>query len=251
MNHPFAIKVCSWLLPFFLLAGLVAFPARMGALIASSVWIIFMLYKSLVYRGKAYEEITEVITTLSFVWLILLVESLAIRWLLVGMSLVVFFFLIWMSSEYTGRLVHIKEKPLRRMRMMIQVFNMYAWTSMIFAVDVYFPSVPVVVLIAVSGVYAAGISFLILRLYLKYSITRFMLPLSTIALVVIQLMWVLRLMPFGYLAQGLLVVWMWYILQLFTRFHLTPRGIVWKDQRMFIGANSILLIMTLFFIRWI
>lgn len=252
MNQSFTIKILSWLLPFFVLLGIVLFPTQpliIGSLF--SIWIAYMAYVSIRGKNGIYEEVTQVLTMFSLAWLLLLVESVMLRWFFVAAAIPVFFFLVWMNSERTGRLVHIQEKPLRRMRMMIHVFNMYTWCITLFAIDVFFPSIPFPVLIAGASVVGMLTSFLIWRLYFKSSIKRMIIPLGVIGMVIAQLVWALRLLPFGYLAQGFLLVWAWYVVQLFIRFHLTPRGIIWKDQVGFIVGNLILLVSVLFFIRWI
>lgn len=251
MNKPFAIKIISWLFPFVVLLGTRIFPKPLVVLCLFLIWIIYKIYIMIVYRNQVIEVLTQLFTMFSLVWLLLLVESIFLQWLIVISAIPFFFFLIWMNSEQTGRLVHIKEKPLRRMRMMIHVFNMYAGCIALFAVNVYFPSIPVFVLMCGGGVYAAITSFLIWKLYFKSGISMFFLPLIVVMIGVTECMWAMRLLPFGYLAQGLLVVWIWYILQLLVRFHLSPRGIIWKEQTTFLSANIILFIGVLFFIRWV
>ena len=71
------------------------------------------------------------------------------------------------------------------------------------------------------------------------------------ATAVFELMWVMIYLPFGYLALGLLTVWIWYLLQLFVRFHLTKEDIVWKQQISFLLVNLILYIFVLYIIRWV
>ena len=251
MNKSFTIKIISWLLPCLVLLVILLFPDLFVALLSIAVWFGYMSYVAIAYRSQIYELLTQVFTMFSLLWLLLLVESLTLRWFLVAVSVPIFFFLIWMSSELTGRLVHIQEKPLRRVRMMIHVFNMYAGCLALFAVNIFFPAVPFAAVAAVGGIYAAVISLLIWKLYFKVPIREFILPLLVVALGVTELIWALHLMPFGYLAQGLLVVWIWYILQLLIRFHRSPRGIIWKEQIAFLCTNVVLFIAVLAFIRWV
>lgn len=251
MNKTFTIKIISWLLPSVVLLVILLFPDLFVALLASGVWFGYMAYVAIAYRSQIYELLTQVFTMFSLLWLLFLVESMTLRWFLVAVSLPFFFFLIWMSSELTGMLVHIQEKPLRRIRMMIHVFNVYAGCLALFAVNIFFPGIPFVAVAAIGGVYTAIISLLIWKLYFKVPIREFALPLLVVLVGVTELMWALHLMPFGYLAQGLLVVWVWYILQLLVRFHRSPRGIVWKEQAVFLGTNAVLFISVLAFIRWV
>lgn len=252
MSHTFTIKMFSWLLPFFVLTGIVVFSRQpMVVGLVCSAWLGYMAYVSIRGKNGVYEEITQILTMFSLGWLVLLVESVVLRWFLICASIPIFFFLVWMNSERTGRLVHIQEKPLRRMRMMIHVFNMYTWCITVFAVDVFFPSVPFLVLLCAASAIGILTSFLIWRLYFKTSFRRLIVPLAVVGILIAELVWALRLLPFGYLAQGFLLVWAWYVFQLFVRFHLTPRGIVWVDQIGFVVGNTVLLVGVLFFIRWI
>ncbi len=251
MSQSFVIKIFSWILPFVVLLGILIFPKPLIAAGLFSLWIMYQSYVAIMYRSRIYEIVTQLFTMFSFLWLLVLVESVLLRWFIVIMALPVFFFLVWMNSEFTGRLVHIKEKPLRRMRMMIHVFNMYAGGISFFALDVYFPSIPAIVLIAAGGVYAAIISLLIWKLYFKSSTTRFMIPLAVVLVGVAECIWAIRLSPFGYLAQGLLIVWIWYVMQLLIRFHLSPRGIVWREQTAFLSTNALLFVLMLWFVRWV
>ncbi len=251
MHKTFTIKIISWLLPCLVLLAILLFPKSIVALSASGIWFGYMAYVAIVYRSQIYELLTQVFTMFSFLWLLFLVESTTLRWFLVGVSVFIFFFLIWMSSELTGRLVHIQEKPLRRMRMMIHVFNMYAGCLALFAINIFFPAIPFVMVALIGGVYGAIISLLIWKLYFKVPIREFTLPLLVVALGVVELMWAVYLMPFGYLAQGFLVVWLWYIVQLLIRFHRSTRGIVWKEQIAFLSTNAVLFIAVLGFIRWV
>lgn len=251
MNKTFTIKIISWLLPCLVLLVILLFPELFVALFAIAVWFGYMSYVAIVYRSQIYELLTQVFTMFSLLWLLLLVESVALRWFLVIVSFPIFFFLIWMSSELTGRLVHIQEKPLRRVRMMIHVFNMYAGCLALFAVNIFFPAVPFTMVALAGGIYATLISLLIWKLYFKVPIREFTLPLFVVMISVTELVWALHLMPFGYLAQGLLVVWVWYILQLLIRFHRSSRGIIWKEQAVFLCTNAVLFTLILVFIRWV
>lgn len=251
MSQSFITKIISWLLSFVTLLGILIFQKPLIAAGLLSVWIMYQAYIAIMYRSRIYEILTQLFTMFSFLWLLVLVESVFLRWFIVLVSIPIFFFLVWMNSEYTGRLVHIKEKPLRRMRMMIHVFNMYAGCIAFFAVDVYFPSIPAFALVIGAGVYGAIITLLIWKLYFKSSNITFIIPLVVVCMGVSECMWALRLTPFGYLAQGLLVVWLWYIVQLLARFHLSTRGIVWKEQRTFLCTNAVLFGLVLYLIRWV
>jgi len=70
-------------------------------------------------------------------------------------------------------------------------------------------------------------------------------------LIQLELAWVIFLWPLGFLVIGFLLTWIWYIIWLLARFHLSPDGINWKKQAPFLIANAILLTIFLLWVaRW-
>jgi hypothetical protein len=66
-----------------------------------------------------------------------------------------------------------------------------------------------------------------------------------------ELLWVIQLLPMGYLVSGLILIWCWYILWLLVRFSMSPEGIDWKRQMWFLGINAVLFISFLTFaVKW-
>ncbi len=73
-----------------------------------------------------------------------------------------------------------------------------------------------------------------------------------VGLASIQLIWVIHMLPFAYGVLGLLATWVWYVMQLFVRFHLGERGILWRKQAIFLATNAVLFTAVLFFfVRWV
>lgn len=70
-------------------------------------------------------------------------------------------------------------------------------------------------------------------------------------LFMLELFWVVNLLPLPYLVSSLILIWCWYAAWLIVRFNLTPEGINWKKQRWFLISNSALfLIFLIFFAPW-
>jgi len=65
-----------------------------------------------------------------------------------------------------------------------------------------------------------------------------------------EIAWALWQWPLGFIAAGLLTVWLWYIIWLMLRFHLTSEGIVWRKQTFFFVFNFILLALFFFIVSW-
>lgn len=70
-------------------------------------------------------------------------------------------------------------------------------------------------------------------------------------MLMIELLWVIQLLPLGYLVSSLLLIWCWYIVWLLARFNLMPEGINWRKQIWFLALNSVLFVsFVLFVVRW-
>ena len=70
-------------------------------------------------------------------------------------------------------------------------------------------------------------------------------------LLMLELLWVVQLLPLGYLASSLILIWCWYVAWLLARFNLMPEGINWRKQIWFLAFNAILFpLFLIFIIRW-
>lgn len=250
-SHPIWIRFVSPLIAGLMLLAILLFPNVYIFLSVIVVWFLFFFFLHYRYHVARHQTALSGMTAMSFIILLILVETIWLRWFFVGLSFPVFFFIAYWWEPRIEKAVHIKEKPLRRIMMMLFVFNVYALLLGLFAMYLYFPSVPFWILSFAGGIYAALGSYMIWNLYFKIPLHEIIVWNMIVALVVIELMWVLRLLPFGYLALGFLTVWVWYILQLFIRFHLGSKGILWKEQRAFVVVNVLLYIAVLYVIRWV
>ncbi len=143
------------------------------------------------------------------------------------------------------------KKAFRRMLVMGWVFVCGSLFISTYAVSVFFSSISVEVFFLAVGIYTSLISFAIWRMYYPISIKRFSLWLLIMAVISMEIFWAIHLLPFGYAALGFLATWIWYIVLLLVRFHMSVEGIRWKKQRMFLIENGILFVCILFIIRWI
>jgi hypothetical protein len=66
----------------------------------------------------------------------------------------------------------------------------------------------------------------------------------------LELSFVLWLWPLGFLVNGLILAWFWYVLWLMFRFNLSKEGVNWRKQNLFLLINSILFIVFLFIVKW-
>jgi len=211
------------LLAIYLLPNLYAFLSSLLVWFCCFGWIF-------IKKQKNYKSFVIALnTSVSFVALLLLVESVSLQWIFIMASGFVFPLLLKWSYIHGKGIINFSHKPLRRIIMMIHVFNVYAWLTALFAVAVYFSEFPFWVLSIIGALFTSFVTYIIWDLYFPIQIKKILLWIIILGLVIMELMWVMNLFPFGYLACGLLVVWLWYIFHLLVRFHLSPKGIIVFD----------------------
>jgi len=250
-NKPVFIAVFSiFILPIVLLV-IKFFPSALVFFSSVAVLVAYFSFIAFTYNLDKTEIALNYMTSWSFIVLMLLVENGFFHYVFIFFPLLVFFFIAYWSRPQISHSIHVKEKPLRRMMMMLYVFNTYAFFIGAYALHIYFPNFSFVLISLVSSAYSAFAAFMIWSLYFKSEFKKLLIWAIIFATIVFEIMWVMIYLPFAYLALGLLTVWIWYILQLFVRFHLTKEDIVWRQQIGFLSVNLILYILVLFIIRWV
>jgi hypothetical protein len=146
----------------------------------------------------------------------------------------------------------IRFKPVRRTLTMFLVFVVYAALTFGFSLSVFFPDIPFSFITIILGLCVSAITGYIWSLYDRSVWVQNRWWIGAFGITMMELIWIMHLLPFGYFASGLLVSWLWYVAQLLGRFHLSPQGILWKKQRLFLIANIVLYVLVLaFFVRWV
>lgn len=205
-----------------------------------------------------------------YVWERMSVEVLFIVWTAIFASTGLFFVVDWpilrtsimigtgllstvlfgWSISSLGYTTHI-EKAYRRILMMLSVFNVYALLTTLFALHIFFQEIGFVYFAMVQTGITGIVTFLVWRLYYPITIKKSWFWLCIIMLIVFELCWAMQVLPLGYTVLGLLVTWVWYIVQLLFRFHISEAGVNWNKQRSFLIANGVLFLLILFLVRWI
>ena len=231
------------------------FPNLLLLLIVLIVWlsglVLIYLYMQRDSENK-WEDLPSVITTsIALVALLSLVEWPPLIYFLIFLGGVVVALLFRNGGADSDMLPYLK-KPIRRMIMMLWVFDAYALQTTLFAIAIFFTDIPFWAIVLLGSLLFVYVSFMIWRLYFSVPIKSFFLWLLIVGLIVSELIWIVGLLPFGYAVSGFVVTWFWYILQLFVRFHFSKQGIVWKSQRWFVLTNAVLMVVFFIFIfRWI
>lgn len=196
--------------------------------------------------------ILHIFISSAFFVLLSILEWLPAEILLIGLCGVVFTILWWWPTIGQRNPVQFMQKPWRRIIMVIWVFGVYAWITGLNAILLFYPNIPTIIISLAEGLIAAFVTFMILRLYSPgKKIKENVLGIGAMALMISELSMVVSFLPFGYLTSGLLIAWIWYVLQLLMRFHVSPEGVIWRKQIWFLVSNAVLLIMMLYFSQWI
>lgn len=190
-------------------------------------------------------------TTLASFLLLLLVEWRPLRWFVIVLSGGAAALLVSLTLGHRGSRV-FEWKRARRLFVMLWALDAFSAATMLYAIAIFFPHVPLFLLAPAGGAVFAGASFMIWRLYHDIGLRSHAPWVVAAALIMTELSWAMNRLPFGPFAAGFLTAWLWYLMTLFARFHFSPQGILWKQQRWFLLINAILYLAALtFFIRWV
>ncbi len=234
--------------------GILRFTTPLFFLLSIAIWggIVVLLFRDrLGEREMKWHIGLLVMAYIATLLLMSLTEwRLVTRIIIVLGGLTLGAFVSIIESEQQDIQVYIK-KAYRRMFVMGWVYVCGALYITTYAVSVFFPHIPMFVLFVFVGSVTSVISYAVWRLYYPIQIGRFSLWLLLMAVMSMEAFWTIHLLPFGYIVLGFLATWMWYLLLLLIRFHMSAEGIRWKKQRIFLSWNAVLFVAVLFIIRWI
>lgn len=189
-------------------------------------------------------------TFFALVLLLSVIEETRISWFLIFFGPACMIPLLLLPEEED--IPPHQRKPWHRYLTMILTLDFFAFLSFLFALNIFSVPVPFWLGGLIASLLVGFITQEIWRLYFNWPREKFLLWSLLMAMLLWELVWVLQLLPLGYLAAGLFAVWPWYIAQLLVRFQLSPEGIVWRRQVTFLAGNFILYVgLLLFFVKWI
>lgn len=213
-------------------------------------WVLLWLLDQR-YKVERSVRIFQLITSVSCIVLLSLVARGRMQGVVALLSAIIFF-VVWRWSALSDReAIFVSLKPLRRVVVAIWTFNVFSIATAIFALSVFFQNIPLWIL-AVSGAllgsYAAYAAW---GMYYKAPLSQWAIWVAGMFLIMFELTWVIDTLPFGYLVLGVLLAWVWYVVHLLIRFHVSPQGILWKKQRWFLLGNGVLMGALIYLARWI
>ncbi len=208
-----------------------------------SVWHFFL---DRIFQIHQKQMAIMIITIVSSFLLFSVAEE---AWLRLFLAILSGFFigtLSFLAIEREEELA-VMEKSVRRIHMMLWVWNAYAIAASLLGFSLFYREIPFWVFQIAGAAVLGAIAWHVWRMYVQGNVWLWMV---LVTLSMLEWMWVVHLLPFGYLVSGLLVTWIWYIAQLMIRFHLTAPGILWRKQAVFLAGNGALFAGVLFAARW-
>lgn len=245
------------------------FSALAGLVAAGALTSIYKMPRSIVFIGAiglwwaliflshwffSFEKkhlFLHLSTSVTLVSLLSLLEWQPLAWFIIALSIPLFAFVWHWSAEMSRQHTALSYKTWRRIIMMLWVLNVFGWASGLFSLSIFFQHISHVLLTVAGATFAAAVAGSNWHVYFDAKIETFAFWIGMLWLLAYEIMWVLHYLPLGYFTLGLALTWVWYLLQLFIRFHLTRGGVLWRKQKVFLISNAALFISVLYIARWI
>lgn len=219
--------------------------------------IFFLLsFYFFVKKTRQWKEPIGLLTPILFLSNLALVEIIEHFW--VRTFVIVFsgliFGILYGAGVTRGDILLSLQKPYRRFVMASWVFAVFGICSFIFALPFFLTIPPVIFLLLLlsGGTMMTMVASFVWQMYFPRPKKFFLLWMLLVDFLSIEMLWALHFLPLGYLTLGVFMTWGWYLIVLLARFHWDDSGIQWKKQARFLLTNMlILIILVLFFVRWI
>ncbi|MCB9798502.1 hypothetical protein H6758_02150 [Candidatus Nomurabacteria bacterium] len=222
-----------------------------------ALWLAFLLsYEFFVLQKVAPSNVLlHVSTFVAFLCMMYIMHGIKIHKVPVVQLLFLIAEFALMSLLLTERPLvsqfHYLFKPLRRVKTMTALFDIFAVATFMYALHVLL-QIPFWPTILVSSLITGVYFVFIWRMYFAVEVKSFILWALLCSFLMLQFGFVLRFLPFGYLVYGFFYAWVAYIIQLILRFELSKKGLDIKRQVPFFVANAFLFVVTLvFYVAWV
>lgn len=227
------------------------------------IFLVWMLCRALLWAGlvrlvfypvgaSRFKHWLSLVTFSAGASLFLIFLEWNWSWYLLSAIFVSFPFISFWLLPSEGNQLAFSLKSLRRWRFIMVIFFVAGlWTAASAARILQIYNIGSWFWVLVTAALNTGVA---IWWWLEYDIDhgrRFWVWTAVWFLLMLELGWVVFLLPLGYLVNGLLLSWFWFLLWLLARFHLSKEGLVWQRQTVFYALNLILMILFLVFIvRW-
>lgn len=157
---------------------------------------------------------------------------------------------IW-STLATSPAAFLHEKPLRRAVIMFIALAVFGYVAFGQALIVLFPNIQPLLVHTMTAVVISYGAYLAWTLYYDGQSHEFFVPTAVMFGLSFEISLVISMLSLGYLASAFMISWLWYIAQLFVRFHFGRRDIIWRKQRWFLIANTMLMVLFVYLVRFV
>ncbi len=154
--------------------------------------------------------------------------------------------LLYALATIRGALLPPAQKRVRRYIVAVWTGTVYACMTGQFAAIIFFPAAPWWLMTFAVSFFAAFAAHLIWREYEPLTKGTELVWFLVVLVSMIEFVWVLTMLPFDYFVSSFVATWVWYLLQLFIRFHVSRQGVLWHKHIRFLLGNA--LAMILFFV---
>lgn len=225
---------------------------RTGEFLA--IWFVlrmlwWLLLIRMVYYSPGLKRISHLFSLIIFhcgitLWL-LFVEWVSSRYLVVGVGILFSAISFWLLPVVRTELSFIG-KPQRRFRLLLSMIGLsgiWGGIGALYTFNIYAVSIPVWIISGSVVSVIVGI-FWWKEYGIDYKRSFWLWSLGGLILL-IEFSWIILYWPSGFLVNGFIIVWLWYVFWLLGRFHLSTEGINWKKHRWFLGVQALLLLLFL------
>ncbi|MFA7653494.1 MAG: hypothetical protein WCX97_00415 [Candidatus Magasanikbacteria bacterium] len=217
------------------------------------IWAILIRLVYFSSKIKRWSHFCSLVLFSAGSLMLLIFVEWSIIWDMVGAAFVAFSALSFWFLPTKEAELSFEFKLYRRWRFLLSVFGLMGIVSGFFALRTFqlFYGVNNFLWTISSAFICALVAWWWWREYgIEFS-RRLFIYIGVIFLLMLQLIGVITFWPLGYLVNGLLIIWWWYVLWLLIRFHLSKEGIVWKKQYWFLATNFLaILLFLLLVVRW-
>lgn len=210
--------------------------------------IFWARYRS--HRSRITVAIGVALCVVGYTGLYLLIESATLR-LLVGVLHVASVSAVYyIPTHFAARLAH-EYKPWRRMYVSVLSMAVFAVVATLYGLSMFFQKPGLWLYACLIGVVCGGVSYAIFRLYQDIHTHSKAIWAMVVGYISLQMAWVLGQLSFGYFVLALVHVWLWYMLVVLVRFHLSAKGIIWNKQYRFLFFGILGIVLLLVFAQWL
>lgn len=255
--HPKFAGVLDLLVGLFFLWGinLVKAPWMLGVWFVARI-LVWLILIRLVYYPENIKRFWHLLTVVVFhlgVSSLLLFVEWQYAWILVGLVyLLLPLISFWLLPTKGDNLLSFVMKPYRRWRFWMTVFGIFGiWVATFAAIALKIFDFSYWILLLAGTIFTSLVSFWWWAEYQLENNKKLWIWLLALTIFIFEISWVFTMWPLGYFVSATLTAWWWYDIWLLGRFHMSPAGINWRKQNVFLILNGILLIIFLgLIVQW-